>query len=171
LSQKNWEDVEWSRANLVNFYARLGDREQAHAHLLGLLREDTDTDLLTFSHGGIAGAAENIFCIDGNYAGAAGIAEMLLQSHEMEVRSGKSEVRILNLLPALPKEWASGSVKGLRGRGGFEVTFAWKDGKLTRARILSLLGNSCKVRLGDRTIELKTGQGKSYAFDGKLQPL
>jgi alpha-L-fucosidase 2 len=171
LSQKNWEDVEWSRANLINFYARLGDREQAHAHLLGLLREDTDTDLLTFSRGGIAGAAENIFCIDGNYAGAAGIAEMLLQSHEMEVRSGKSEVRILNLLPTLPKEWASGSVKGLRARGGFEVAFAWKDGKLTRARILSLLGNSCKVRLGDRTIELKTGQGKSYAFDGKLQPL
>ena len=150
LSQKNWEDVEWSRANLINFYARLGDGEQAHAHLLGLLREDTDTDLLTFSRGGIAGAPQNIFCIDGNYAGAAGISEMLLQSHEVKVRSAKSEVRILELLPALPKAWANGSVKGLRARGGFEVDLAWQDGQLTRARILSLLGNPCKLRLGDQ---------------------
>ena len=160
LSQKNWEDVEWSRANLINFYARLGDAEQAHAHLLGLLREDTDTDLLTFSRGGIAGAPQNIFCIDGNYAGAAGISEMLLQSHEG-----------LDLLPALPKAWATGSVKGLRARGGFEVDLAWRDSKLTRARVKSLLGNPCKLRLGEKTLELQTRRGKSYRFDGMLQPL
>lgn len=171
LSQKNWEDVEWSRANLINFYARLGDGEQAHTHLLGLLREDTDTDLLTFSRGGIAGAPQNIFCIDGNYAGAAGIAEMLLQSHEAEVQSLTSKVQSLTLLPALPKAWASGSVRGLRARGGFEVDLAWQDGKLTRARVLSLLGHPCKLRLGDKTLELKTGQGKSYGFDGMLRPL
>jgi alpha-L-fucosidase 2 len=170
LSQKNWEDVEWSRANLINFYARLGDGQQAHTHLLGLLREDTDTDLLTFSRGGIAGAAENIFCIDGNYAGAAGMAEMLLQSHEGEVQGPKSIVQSLELLPALPKAWANGSVKGLRARGGFEVDLAWGEGKLTRARIRSLLGNACKLRLGDKTFELKTGQGTAYNFDGELRP-
>lgn len=171
LSQKDWEDVEWSRANLINFYARLGDGEQAHTHLLGLLKEDTETDLLTFSRGGIAGAPQNIFCIDGNYAGAAGISEMLLQSHETEASSGKADVRVMDLLPALPKSWASGSVKGLRARGGFELELAWQNGKLTRTRVLSLLGNPCKVRLGDKTVELQTRRGKSYNFDGMLQPL
>ena len=171
LSQPNWEDVEWSRANLINFFARLGDGDQAAAHLLGLLREDTEADLLTFSRGGIAGAPQNIFCIDGNYAGAAGIAEMLLQSHQAEVEGLESRVQCLELLPALPKVWANGSVKGLRARGGFEVDLNWQDGKLTRARVLSLLGNPCRLRLDDKVIELKTRQGKAYAFNGQLQPL
>jgi alpha-L-fucosidase 2 len=170
LSQRNWEDVEWSRANLINFFARLGDGDQAAAHLLGLLREDTDADLLTFSRGGIAGAPENIFCIDGNYAGAAGIAEMLLQSHEVDLRPSSSATRILDLLPALPKAWPSGSVTGLRARGGFEVDLAWQEGKLTRARVLSLLGNPCQLRLGGQLRELPTGPGKSYLFNAQLQP-
>ena len=135
------------------------------------MREDTETDLLTFSRGGIAGAPQNIFCIDGNYAGAAGISEMLLQSHETEASSGKADVRVMDLLPALPKSWASGSVKGLRARGGFELELAWQNGKLTRTRVLSLLGNPCKVRLGDKTVELQTRRGKSYRFDGMLQSL
>jgi len=59
--------VEWSRGNLINFYARLGDGDAAHKHLLGLVCEDTDADLLTFSRGGIAGAPENIFVVDGNF--------------------------------------------------------------------------------------------------------
>ena len=137
LSRPDWEDVEWSRANLINFYARLGDAEEAHKHVLGLLREDTDADLLTFSRGGIAGAPENIFCVDGNYAGTAGIAEMLLQSHSGEIE----------LLPALPKAWANGAVKGLKARGGVTVDIAWKNGKVSACKLSSPQPEPVKVRL------------------------
>ena len=141
LSQPNWEDVEWSRGNLINFYARLGDGDEAHRHLLGLLREDTDTDLLTFSRGGIAGAPANIFCVDGNSAGAAGIAEMLMQSHAGEIE----------LLPALPKAWPNGGVKGLRARGGFTVDFEWRDGKIAQYRVASREVRPIKVRVHGET--------------------
>jgi alpha-L-fucosidase 2 len=149
LSRPDWEDVEWSRGNLINFYARLGDGTQAHKHLLGLLGEDTDSNLLTFSRGGIAGAPQNIFCVDGNSAGASGVAEMLLQSHGGEI----------NLLPALPAEWPRGKVAGLRARGGFEVGLAWQDGQLRSAAIRSLKGAPGRVRWGERTYELRLQAG------------
>ncbi len=157
IGQPNWEDVEWSRANLVNFFARLGDGEQAHAHLLGLLRADSDTNLLTFSRGGIAGAQANIFSIDGNYAGTAGMAEMLLQSHNGEIE----------FLPALPQAWPNGSVRGLRARGGFEVDIAWADGKLRVATVRSLLGNPCHLRYGDVVLNVGLGKDRMLQWDGR----
>ena len=141
VSRPDWEDVEWSRGNLINFYARLGDGDEAHKHLLGLLREDTDADLLTFSRGGIAGAPENIFVVDGNSAGTAGIAEMLLQSHTDE----------LELLPALPKAWASGSVKGLKARGSVTVDIEWKDGQASAFKLRSSNPRPVKVRVNGET--------------------
>ena len=137
VSRPDWEDVEWSRGNLISFYARLGDGAEAHKHLLGLLRADTDADLLTFSRGGIAGAPENIFCMDGNSAGSAGIAEMLLQSHAGEI----------HLLPALPAAWPTGHVTGLRARGDFTVDIAWQDGKITSYRIASAEPRETQVRI------------------------
>ena len=137
LGQPDWEDVEWSRGNLINFYARLGDGDEAHKHVLGLLREDTDADLLTFSRGGIAGAPENIFVVDGNSAGTAGIAEMLLQSHGGQIE----------LLPALPKAWASGSVKGLKARGNVTVDIEWNDGKVSTFKLRSPNPQPVKVRV------------------------
>jgi alpha-L-fucosidase 2 len=157
IGQPNWEDVEWSRANLVNYFARLGDGEQAHAHLLGLLREDTDTNLLTFSRGGVAGAQQNIFSIDGNYAGTAGIAEMLLQSHADEIE----------LLPALPEAWPNGSVRGLRARGGFEVDVEWADGRLRTATVRSLLGAPCRLRCGDVTLTAYLAKDRTLQWDGR----
>jgi alpha-L-fucosidase 2 len=159
LGQPDWEDVEWSRANLINYFARLGDAEEAHHHLLGLLREDSDNNLLTFSRGGIAGAPENIFSIDGNYAGAAAIAEMLLQSHSGEIE----------LLPALPKAWPVGSVRGLRARGGFEVDIRWADGKLVAAVVRSLTGNACRLRHGDVVRDVEIEKGQTFRWDGTLR--
>ncbi len=151
LSQSNWEDVEWSRGNAIVFFARLRDGDEAHKHLLALLRADTDADLLTFSRGGIAGAPQNIFCIDGNSAGTAGIAEMLLQSHNGEI----------HLLPALPTAWPNGKVRGLRARGGFEVDMAWRDGKLTDATARSISGTGGRLRYRDRTFDLNLQPGGS----------
>ena len=143
LGQKDWEDVEWSRGNLVNFFARLGDGEAAHHHLLGLLTSDTEADLLTFSRGGIAGAEENVFCVDGNSAGAAGIAEMLLQSHADGIE----------LLPALPKAWPAGRVTGLKARGNVTVDIEWRAGQVSAAAFRSPDPKPISVRVGG---EVKT---------------
>ena len=76
------------------------------------------------------------FQIDGNFGGASGIAEMLLQCDEDEIR----------LLPALPSAWPSGHVTGLRARGGFEVDISWKDRAVERVTVRSLRGGSLRLR-------------------------
>lgn len=151
LNHADWEDTEWTRANFINFYARLWDGEAAHKHLLGLLSNATEDNLLTYSRGGVAGASQNIFAIDGNTAGAAGIAEMLLQS----------QADFIHLLPALPSAWPDGSVSGLCARGGFQVDLRWRSHRLISATISSRAGGNCSVRYGSIKVAVHVEAGSS----------
>ena len=109
------------------------------------------------------------FQIDGNFGGTAGIAEMLLQSQERELRGEKDAVSVLDLLPALPKAWPTGSVTGLKARSGFEVDLTWADGALTQAKIRSLLGTPCAVRYGGKTVDLSLKSGHVVRLDTNLR--
>lgn len=147
LHSDGWEDVEWSRANMINFYARLQKPEEAYESLSVLLRDFTRENLLTISPKGIAGAPYDLFIFDGNQAGAAGIAEMLLQSQE----------GYIECLPALPVEWKTGSFRGLCARGGGVVDLNWDESTVRQLRLLATHKNTF-------TLKLPPLNGSSYTF-------
>ncbi|MEM1185261.1 MAG: glycoside hydrolase family 95 protein [Planctomycetota bacterium] len=122
----------WSRAWIISFYARLFDGESALRHVRTLLASQTLPNLFT-THPPLQ--------VDGNFGFTAGVAEMLIQSHEGDSRSGY----LIRLLPALPAAWANGSFRGLRARGGFEIDLAWADGRVTDARIRSPRGGTARL--------------------------
>jgi alpha-L-fucosidase 2 len=152
----------WSYAWRMPLWARVGDGDFAFRQLQGLLQKRTLPNLFDLC---------GPFQIDGNFGACAGVAEMLLQSHLSEGRGEKGEMRIIDLLPALPQAWPSGSVKGLCARGGFEVDIEWQDGLLTRATIYSKLGNSCRVRSAGRAVDLQTKRDGISVLDAKLASL
>ena len=127
----------WAMAWRANLWARLGDGEHAYTIMRNTLAESTYPSL--FSRGGRA------MQVDGTFGLTSAVAEMLLQSHEGMIR----------LLPAIPKSWNNGSVKGLRARNGFEIDMNWDKGSITSARITSTNGNTCRIWI-DRPIRVET---------------
>ena len=139
----------WSRAWAINFWARLCDGEKAHESLCRLLDHSTGPNLLDTHPAGNSW----IFQIDGNFGGTAAVAEMLLHSHEGEI----------NILPALPKAWPTGEVKGLRARGGVTVEIAWNNGRATQVALS-----------GSKTHRLRAPRGQRVSgifVNGKKRPI
>ena len=150
----------WSYSWRIPLWARVGDGEMAYRQLALQMGKRLLPNLFDLC---------GPFQADGNYGSTAGIAEMLLQSHQRKAvdvtfdgkPTADKQAYLIDLLPALPKAWPSGSVSGLRARGGFEVSMAWKDGRLTKASVKSLLGKPLMVRYRDVTLVLALDAGKT----------
>jgi len=165
----------WSKAWKVNFWARLEDGERSYKLLRELfnpvdVRKPVDKSTVI---GNQAGLFINLlngppFQIDGNFGGASGIAEMLLQSHS----------NAIHLLPALPEVWSKGELKGFRTKGGFIIDMTWDKSKITSLQIKSTIGGNCRIRVNNPLAEtsklkLASGQNPNILFDnlGLVNPV
>lgn len=139
----------WSKAWKVNLWAHLREGDRAHVLLSDLIAKSTLPNMFDTCPP---------FQIDGNFGGASGIVEMLLQS-----RPGRIEI-----LPALPKAWPTGRIAGLRARGGYEIDIVWQNGALQRAVIRPTRGGPCEVAHGGMVKRLDMQAGRAIALDGTL---
>ena len=166
LRERGDEATGWSNAWKINLYARLRDGNHAFKILNEQLRlaGSVGTDY----HGEGGGTYGNLFDahppfqIDGNFGSTSGIDEMLLQSDQRysEQPGGVEDSYLIDLLPALPSAWPTGSMHGLRARGGFVVDLDWEKGRLSRATLRSVAGVNARVRYGNTTVPVKVPPGE-----------
>ncbi|MGM9475757.1 glycosyl hydrolase family 95 catalytic domain-containing protein [Pedobacter sp. GSP4] len=147
----------WSLAWKINFWARFKDGDHAMKLVKMLMKPASNG----------AGSYVNLFDahppfqIDGNFGGAAGIAEMIVQSHQ----------GYLDILPALPTAIPNGEIKGLLARGGFELDLTWSNGLLASLTVKSKTGENCKIRYKNNKVSFETKAGQSYKLAGDLKLL
>jgi alpha-L-fucosidase 2 len=151
----------WATAWRIALWTHLGDGDHAFEILKHLLSPDLTYPNMFDAH--------PPFQIDGNFGGAASIAEMLMQSRlgTVSTATNPRPATEIELLPALPSAWPTGSVKGLRARGGFEVDVTWQDAKLGQASVRSLNGGSAQLRYGPVTRDVKLSRGETFRWDGR----
>jgi alpha-L-fucosidase 2 len=143
----------WSLAWKINFWARFQDGPHAFKMVNMLLAPANDPTRETSG-----GSYPNLFDahppfqIDGNFGGGAGIMEMLMQSHQ----------GYIHLLPALPEEWKNGRIRGLRARGGFEIDFAWENGKVTSLKATSLAGQPLRLLVNGNRVDRELKKGEAF---------
>jgi alpha-L-fucosidase 2 len=161
------EGTGWSLAWKINFWARFLDGNRA-ARLIAMLFRPVPSAGKSMGGGSFPnlfdthpGGGGNLFQIDGNFGGAAGMVEMLVQSH----------LGTIDLLPALPDALTEGSIAGVCARGGFELAFDWENGKLQAVDVYSKAGNKCQLRYKEHRLDFETEKGKSYKLNGQLKSL
>lgn len=136
----------WSAAWLINQYARLGEGDKAKESLNTIITKSLASNLF---------GLHPPFQIDANFGACAGIAEMLVQSH----------AGIIELLPALPKDWPVGEVRGLRARGGYTVDIKWEKGKLISSKIHAENTGDIKVKYGNKESQVKLKAGEVFIWE------
>lgn len=159
------EGTGWSLAWKINLWARFRDGNHAWKMVSMLLRPQGKSVSQATGGGSSGGGsypnlfdAHPPFQIDGNFGGAAGIVEMLIQSH----------LAGIDILPALPDGIPEGHIRGIRARGGFELDFEWSGGRLTRLKVISVSGAPLLIRYGSKEYRSETSKGEVLEFDGNL---
>jgi alpha-L-fucosidase 2 len=166
LTTRGDEGTGWSLAWKINFWARFREGNHAWKMVQMLLRPEGQSAAKATGGGSSGGGsypnlfdAHPPFQIDGNFGGAAGIVEMLMQSH----------LDAIDILPALPDGIPEGHIRGIRARGAFELEFKWSAGKLTSLKISSNAGSPVKIRYNGKVFSSTTKKGEILEFDGNLR--
>ncbi|NQU54622.1 MAG: glycoside hydrolase N-terminal domain-containing protein [Bacteroidetes bacterium] len=163
LSHRGDGGTGWSRAWKINFWARLLDGDHSFLLLKNLMVPSRTQETNMKDKGGLymnLFDAHPPFQIDGNFGATSGITEMLLQS---QLRDEAGDY-FQDILPALPSDLSTGKISGIKGRGGFEISIAWENDKLTSVDLKSLLGNKLNVRYAGKVVSKKTTAGETYSF-------